>query len=309
MQKWMRWTVLEAATKTIVRILQKILGVAAQNFTAVIGVIALAGIAQWCIGALAARAQRAEKIASDAGSKWGAVAFGCGAVVCNISALMAFQFGGSVIVVTFISTLSVVPGALLDRFWFRHALVAREWLGLALGICAGYAILGFPSLSEAFQLPVWGWCAFGNTVGLAFNQFVVQCTKRIHPYAQNMWGGCATAVVALLIGLCGGGFWHLAVPSLTAYIAASLTIGAITFFMWSFSLFAYKEGAFISLKKLVMNGSYLTMTIIAGVLLFGESLAAHHFVGFVLYLGAIALMDSAAWNALRAFVVRKSIGA
>ena len=308
MQKWMRWTVLVATIKTVVRVLQKILGSATQNLPAITGIAAIGGAMQWGLGALA-RAWLSEKIKSDAGSKWGAVAFGCGALVCNISALAAFQYGGSVIVVTFISTLSIVPGALLDRFWFKHALGIREWLGLTIGILGGHAILGFPSLAEALRLPVWVWFAFGNTIGLAFNQFIVQTTKRIHPYAQNMWGGGTLAIAALLVGILGGGAWNIAVPSLSIYVGASVIVGIATFFMWSFSLFAYKEGAFISLKKLVMNGSYLTMTVALGVLLFGESIQANHFIGFALYLVALVLMDSVAWNALRALIVRKPVGA
>lgn len=292
MQKWMRWTVLEAAAKTAVRVLHKLLGSATTNVPGIMGVIAIDGAVRWIMG-IYARSRLPERMTSDAGAKLGAVAFGCGALVCNISAMEAFQHGGPVITVTFIGTLSVIPGALLDRFWFKHALGMRGWVGVGIGVLAGYAILGFPSLSEVMRLPLWVWFAFGNTLGLAFNQFIVQCTKRIHPYEQNMWGGGALFIAACLVGAAGGGFSTIAVPSLPLYLAASAVIGVVTFFMWSFSLFAYKEGAFISLKKLVMNGSYLTMTAVLGVLLFGEEFALHHIVGFALYLAAVALMDDA----------------
>ena len=67
--------------------------------------------------------------------------------------------------------------------------------------------------------------------------------------------------------------------------------------MWSFNVLAYKGGAWIALKKLVMNASYLTMAMIAGIVLFGEDASVTKFAGVALYLVAFVLIDDKTWKA------------
>ena len=292
----MRWTVLEASTKTMVRLLQKILGTGTATVGAAMGVITLTGLVQFIMGLICLKNAR-PAITSDRKGKVGAVLFGIGALASNICALKAFQLGGSVIVVTFITTLSMFFGALLDRFWFKHKFAPRQWVGLGVGMGAGYAMLNFPSLSEALTLPLWVWFAFGNMVSLVMNQWIVQTIKDIHPYAKNVWGGGSTCVFGAVLFFIAGGMGNLTL-SATTFMAASVAIGVVTFFMWAFSLFAYKEGAYISLKKLVMNASYMAMTVVVGVVWFKEFLTLSHTVGFALYLAAIIMMDEKVYKTL-----------
>ncbi|TSC84182.1 MAG: hypothetical protein G01um101417_338 [Parcubacteria group bacterium Gr01-1014_17] len=156
MHKWMKWTVLEAASKTVVRLLQKVLGDATTTLGGVSAVIFLTGFVQLVMGLFGLLSKRGEKT-SDLKGKIGAVAFGLGAVWCNVCALFAFQYGGDVVVITFLTTLSMIPGAFLDRFWFKKRLLPRQWFGLGVGLLAGYVILGCPSLQEVRSFPLWVW--------------------------------------------------------------------------------------------------------------------------------------------------------
>src|SRR3989344_9632810 len=49
-------------------------------------------------------------------------------------------------------------------------------------------------------------------------------------------------------------------------------IGLIVVGMWAFNLLSYKGGAYIALKKLVMNGTYLITAMFCGALCFGEKI-------------------------------------
>jgi drug/metabolite transporter (DMT)-like permease len=193
----------------------------------------------------------------------------------------------------------------LDRFWFKHPYSARQWGGALVGILAGYTVLGFPSLSDVAQFPPWVWFAFGNMLSLVLNQWIAQMIKDIHPYAKNVWGGGSTCLLGVVVCIIAGGVGSLKI-SMTVFVTASVAIGMVTFFMWAFSLFAYKEGAYISLKKLVMNASYMAMTVALSVILFGESFTLYHGLGFGLYLVAIIMMDEKVYRTLRDLTSRKT---
>ncbi|OHA20238.1 MAG: hypothetical protein A2836_00910 [Candidatus Taylorbacteria bacterium RIFCSPHIGHO2_01_FULL_45_63] len=297
MQRWTRWTALEGGAKVVVRVLQKVLGDATTTLGGVMSVIVLMGSAQFLIGMVGLWRLRGV-VTSDRRGKIGSILFGISSVFCNICALEAFQYGGSIIVITFITTLSIVPGAFLDCLWFGHKITKRQWCGISIGLYAGYAILGFPSFREAAKFPLWVWLAFGNMAGLVLNQWIVQSIKEIHPYAKNVWGGGATVALALLIMVFSPEWARFTIP-LWLLSAVSLCSGAVTFFMWSFSLYAYKEGAFISLKKLLVNSMFLTMTVVVGIFFFGETFTTSHLVGFLLYLFALMLMDEKTWEFVR----------
>jgi len=79
----------------------------------------------------------------------------------------------------------------------------------------------------------------------------------------------------------------------------SLLIGVIFIGSWSFNLMAYKNEAYIALKKLTMNGIYLTLTMAAGVIFFGESLSVGKILGVVLFFVAFVLVDEKTWNFFR----------
>jgi multidrug transporter EmrE-like cation transporter len=82
---------------------------------------------------------------------------------------------------------------------------------------------------------------------------------------------------------------------------SSAVIGVIVIGMWSFNLLSYRGGAQIAIKKLVLNGSYLTMAMVVGILLFGETLTVAKIVGVATYLVAFVLMDDNTWQYFRSW--------
>jgi drug/metabolite transporter (DMT)-like permease len=110
---------------------------------------------------------------------------------------------------------------------------------------------------------------------------------------KNFWGGLTTVILG------GVGLWHFPVERYPLNLTVvSLLIGMIVIFMWIFNLLAYKGGAYISLKKLVMNGSYLIMATMTGALFFGEAITIAKVVGIILFSAAFILMDKGTWEAL-----------
>jgi multidrug transporter EmrE-like cation transporter len=83
-----------------------------------------------------------------------------------------------------------------------------------------------------------------------------------------------------------------------------VAIGIATFFMWSFNLFAYQDGAYISLKKLVMNASYMFMIFLVGTVFFAETVTLTKILGFLLYVVAITLMDNKLFGTVSAIFHR-----
>lgn len=297
--QWMKWTMLESVTKVASKIFQRLIGVAAASVAHTFLATAIVGLVQTIGGFLMARTKH-QKILVDGESILGACLFGLFATISTILGFTVFFFGGDVGINTFIITLSIVPGALIDVFFFKHPLSTRQWLGVALAVLAGYSVLGWPSLTDALNLPIWVWLSLGIMLLSALNQGITQKIKKIDPFVKNFWGGFTTLVLSV-IGLCFLGATELLVdfssPMLKLCLS-SIIIGVIVILMWSFNLMSYKDGAQIAIKKLLMNGAYLTMAMAAGILLFGEALTTAKIVGVLLYLLAFVLMDNGTWRYL-----------
>lgn len=299
-QPWMKWTFLEALTKTASKLLQKVIGLSGASFghsalaTAVVGLVQV-------IGGYIMVKKNGVAIANDSRKNIvGACLFGFFATLATVLSFFIFTLGGDIGVSTFIITLSIVPGALIDQFIFGHKLNGRKWLGVLTAIFAGYSILGWPPLREIVRLPAWVYLSFALTFSVAINQGITQSIRSINPFAKNFWGGLTTLVLSLLMLL----FvkiddQFLASMDISRLLLGSAAIGLIVIFMWSFNLFAYKDGAQIAIKKLVMNGSYLTTAMIFGVILFGEPLTTAKVVGVLFYLAGFSLMDDATWKVIR----------
>lgn len=294
---WMKWTLGEALTKTGSKLLQKVVGVSSHIVGHTFLATAIVGLVQIIGGLFMARANRA-KLLTDSESIVGACLFGFFATLSTVLGFVVFMLGGDIGINTFIITLSIVPGALIDRFFFGHKLNARQWLGVLMAILAGYSVLGWPSLQEAVRLPAWVWVSLIMTMSVAINQGITQKIRKINPFVKNFWGGLTTFILALA-GLVIVGGSHLLSDfsgTLPKLWLSSALVGLIVIVMWSFNLLAYKDGAQIAIKKLVMNGAYLTMAMIFGILLFSESLTAAKVVGVAGYLVGFSLLDNSTWR-------------
>lgn len=296
-ERWMRWTLLEAGTKTASKVLQKVVGNVSVTFAHTFLATLVIGLVQTITGLVVTRAK---KIAlwPDRESVIGACLFGLFAVLSTVMGFGAFYYGGDMGVNTFIITLSIVPGALIDWCFFGKRLVVREWVGVGVAVLAGYTILGWPSLQELTQLPLWVWLSVGTMFTVAINQGITQKVKKIDPFVKNFWGGLTTVVLCLTAIIVLGKGSTLTDFSGTAkkLWGVSAVIGVIVVGMWAFNLLSYKGGASIALKKLVMNGTYLTTAMVCGVLFFGEPVNLEKGAGVVLYLAAFVLMDKNTWE-------------
>ncbi len=296
-EKWMRWTFAEAGTKTASKMLQKVIGSVSATMGHVFFGTMVVGMVQVMAGSVMA-AKRGKKLLTDWRSVGGSCLFGFFAALSTVLSFAVFTLGGDIGVNTFIMTLSIVPGALIDRFCFGHKLNWRQWAGVGLAILAGYSVLGWPALGKLLTLPLWIWLSLIIMCSTAINQGITQKVKGIDPYVKNFWGGLTTLALALAGTAILGSLRLFADHSkpMQSLWLASLFGGLIVVAMWNFNLLSYKGGASIALKKLVMNGAYLTSAMLLSAMLFHESLTAGKLSGIAIYFSAFILMDEGTWN-------------
>ncbi|OGY64914.1 MAG: hypothetical protein A3J53_01585 [Candidatus Harrisonbacteria bacterium RIFCSPHIGHO2_02_FULL_40_20] len=293
----MLWTLAEAATKTSSQLLQKVVGNVSSTVAHAFFATFVIGVVQTIVGAVVCW-RRGTKLLTDFESILGSCLFGFFAVVSTVLAFMVFLLGGDVGTNTFIIILSIVPGAFIDRVFFGHKLSYREWLGIGVAIFAGYSMLGWLSLKEVAGLPLWVWLSFGTMISVAINQGITQKVKKVDPFVKNFWGGlttlvlCAAGVLVLGSGKLFGDFSR---PMQNLWLVSAI-IGLIVIGMWSFNLMSYKGGASIALKKLVLNGTYLTTAMLSAIFVFGEALTVAKIAGVFFYLMAFVLMDKGTWQ-------------
>jgi len=108
--------------------------------------------------------------------------------------------------------------------------------------------------------------------------------------AKNFWGGLtiflAAGTVLLIIGP-----QQMQSPEFFRLTKVAVMIGALSVFLWTFNLWAYQGGAFIALKKLVVNGNYIFMGTVGGALFFRERVTVNQLIRFTLYCMAFLLAD------------------
>ncbi len=296
-ERWMRWTILESGTKTSSKILQKLLGAVSSKLGHTFFAAMVVGLVQVISGFLVTR-WRGQKLLVDRDNILGACLFGFVALLSTLLVFATFLVGGEMSTNTFIITLSIVPGAVIDLIFFKHKLNFRQWLGVMMAIVAGYFVLGSVSFAGVTTWPLWIWLSFGAMMTAAINQGITQKLKKIDPFVKNFWGGLVNVVISATAIMVLGSvnlFTDFSAPMCKLWIFAMMT-GAIVVLMWCFNLLSYKGGASIALKKLVMNGAYLVSTLIVGALFFHESFTIGKVVGIVCYFAAFALMDTSTWR-------------
>ncbi len=288
----MLFTLFEAACRTAIKILQKIIGVLGKTFAHAFLASAIVGFTQALISLISLKAAR-QKIFPGWFNFCGACLFGINATIVTSLSFAVFSLGGDVGINSFIMTLTIVPGALIDRFFFKEKLNYIQWLGLLLAVFAGYSILGWPSLKKFLELPLWIWLSFTITLSLAFNMGIARRIKTINPLAKNFWGGLVTLLLSL-IGFALLGKLNLlndfSAPMQKFWIS-SIISGIVVIGVWSFSVMSYRRGAPIAFKGLVMYGTYLISAMLLGIIIFNEPLTAPKIIGIPIYLLAYALMN------------------
>ena len=68
--------------------------------------------------------------------------------------------------------------------------------------------------------------------------------------------------------------------------------------MVSLKWLAYEGGGNVAIKKLIMNGTYLTLAVFAGNIFYNEPLTIGKFLGIFGFIVAFILIDERAWKAI-----------
>lgn len=288
---WVHWTLLEAVTKAASKTLQKAVGTATPSWGGAFFASLIIGIVQVIVSTISLRKKNISAGAASKKHLHGAILYGIGALAATVLGFATFAAGGDMGVSTLIICLGVAPGAIIDQFWFKKSLGAKGWLGVIVSLFAGYIILGMPSLTALHTLPLWVGLAFLNMLAVVFNQVTTQVIKDIDPMVKNYWGG--------IVAIIGGGVGVVCSPSLNLDAIAriwpvSALIGLIVVAMWSFNVLSYRDGASIATKKVVLNGGFLTLAMIIGIVIYKEPLTWHKPVGAILFLLAFLLMQKKA---------------
>lgn len=294
-ENWRKWAVLEGLMKTASSSFQKIAGSASSNFAGTLLVAGIIGLTQ-VIFALTYLLIKKEGLLIDRKGIFGSMLFGLVAFSSTVFGIITFLKGGDVSVNTFIITLSIVPGMIIDIVFFKYKPRNQEWLGMIIAIIAGWAVLNFPT-TNIKSLPTWVCFSFGNMLCLSINQGISQKIKNISPMFKNFWGGMVALILATtVIILIGRSSLFLSFTDNKILWFTSALIGLIVIAMWSFNLLSYRDGASIALKKLVMSSTYLLGAMLLGYIIFQEKITIGKLVAIPLFAIAYVLMDRKAYD-------------
>ena len=228
--------------------------------------------------------------------------FGASSTVQTVIPFVAFGAQADLTLYLFIVVaLSIVPGAIIDAFFFGNKFGWRSSLGIASAIVGGYVMFGLPSLQELGAMPWWISWAFLAMFLFAANQGLTKALAglrsdvpdTVKAVAQNVTIGAVTlglCAAALPLVATGAVMSVLVVP---AFIIASVVIGLFVVTLIMANLMAYQRGAAsIPIKNVVVTGAFLLLSALSGYLFFEEALAAEKFIGIALYVVAYFLIGS-----------------
>jgi drug/metabolite transporter (DMT)-like permease len=298
---WMLNPVGEALFRVLSKWCQKFIGLASAAPGVIFFVVFIRGFIQVIVGAVTAK-----QIFVEWPIVWRCMMFGAGSVAASVCSIAAFQAGGPVVVVVFISSLALFPGALFDRIFFGVKLSMRQWLGIGVAISAFFLVRdwsGIESTSFA-SVPLWTWWAVGNMVSVAANQAVSKSISRYSKgesvkFVKSFWGGLASVAIATPLFFVFDSYSQAIVYALTPMLViVSVTIGLILVAMWYFNLKGYDKKPTMALKQLIATGSVIVFGIIAG-LWYGEFPTLNMLFGIMLLGLAIVLIDNEAWAYVR----------
>lgn len=304
-EQWMKWAIFEGMTKSSARILMKFGGLSSASFVGSLTWTLVVGIVQ-TFGGIVGSYLRGEKLLVSVRQILSGMVFGVIASVMTVLGVSAFLYeGADAGVITFIVTMSIIPGAFLDWIFFAHPLNIRQWFGVILYLFAGYAVLNFPGLDKLLNLPPWVWCAAGIALLGAFNEAITQSVSKMDPLVNNFWIGLTTIFCGVAgVTLIGG--WKFVSLVVPAFWIFALVNGVVVLGMISFKLLAYKGGGSIAIKKLVMQGTHLVGAVILGIIIYAEPLTLGKVLGVAGFFFAFALMDKGTWEYISSRVLNKS---
>jgi hypothetical protein len=142
---------------------------------------------------------------------------------------------------------------------------------------------------------------------ITFTQSINEALSRassvkLNIWSNNFWVGLATvffSIAALVILSLGSGGATLNLSK--TFLLGVMAMGAIVIVMIAFKLLAYIGGGTIALKKLVMQGTYLITSLVAGVLVYNEPFTSGKVVGILLFFVAFIMTDNKTRDTLKKF--------
>ncbi len=310
MQRWLGWQVFavcEGLSKTVSGMVQDLVGRAMVSIE--LGCVAgmMIGIVQAGGGFLGfwwrvstGRAELTSLIPNKA-VLW-AIAFGfIAGIMGTVVSLYTFTLGAEFSTRTLLLSASVIPGAILGRYiWggITDPLGIRQWMGMAIFILACWATLGFPL---NLSLEPWVWVTLAMTFTAPVNELLSRkaADAKLDPWTNNFWVGISTVFWTTLafvvwVGIAGPSFQYFN----ASLVVGSLLLGFVVTGMIAFQLLSFAGGGTIALKKVIMQGSYLTSFTLVGVL-YGQPFTWGHALGLTLFFPAFACMDKDTWNGLK----------
>ena len=296
--KWLKWSLLEGGTKVAKRFTMAYAGLASRSWDGAYTLSLLGGFIILIGGFIGGRKNNANFWASPKVIMGGLVN---GVIVTLITVLGAAAFiypGADAGVITFFSTASIVPGALIDWKFFGRPLSLRQCLGIVVYFLAGMAILDFPSFKELVNLPTWVLIAILLIFIQATNEAVAQSVRKMDTFVINFWSGASTIIFSSIY-LSFFGSWSFFANASYPFLAIAAITGLITFGMTTFKLFAYKEHGSIALVKLVVQGTHLVGSVVLGMIILNEVMSLGKVLGMFGFFLAFGMMDAGAWKTIQ----------
>jgi len=203
-EKWMLWGLILGVVKTGSQTFKKLAGSISGSLNHIFFISMIMGATQTVASFVIKKGQVRTFLSENRRDIAGAILIGIFALALRISHIWVFFLGGDVAILVLFTMLYIVPGALIDRVFFKNVLTKRQLLGVIVGIFAIYSILQYPSLKDIGTLPLWMLVAIGVMVLEAVNHGVTRGIKKIDPFALNFFGGLTTVIGSLLLIIFSG---------------------------------------------------------------------------------------------------------
>ncbi|MFH1523275.1 MAG: DMT family transporter [Patescibacteria group bacterium] len=231
--------------------------------------------------------------------------FGIVIFFIDILAFVVFNLGGKMIIFSFIFSLSIIPGAVLDRFWFKKEFSKRQFIGIGVAILATYSMFNWPEIggiNAMRMLPLWIWLSIvASFFAAAIQGISFKIKDTTSPLVMNILGGSMVVMLALLILTARGNLSLLVStdPPYPLLWMLSIVLGALVVGQWVCNITSYKyKNVFIAMKMLVVRGTFLFLAVLLGVIFLQETFGIAQLIGMILYLGAFILIKEDIWQFL-----------
>jgi len=310
--KWITFAVGEGATKALLRMFHKFFGTVAGSFSVVLPIIVLTSAAQSVGGFLLALVRR-EPLFPGWKTLLLLVLFGISAAAMSVIVVFIFIFqDADTAIVTFFIAASIISDALAGFIFFKEKLRFRHFVGITIFFVSGYFILNFPSLSEIRFVAPWVILSLLLAFLLTVNEILMSASSKmggtlqsVGPFVKNGWIGLSTFTVTILAVYFMGGLKLFSVLPYFILLLAPIS-GLATLIMISFKSLSYDAGATVVLKKLVMMGTYLSLVVIGGVMLYGEVLTLGKVLGIIGFVISFLCIKEGVLLQLKAFFKLKN---